>query len=1347
MGSDVQAPRELFTQRMAQLHAAAGRPPLKSIISRAGRGGATTVSVSTLSAWLLGHNVPSRFPELRPVLFVLIGHAKQRGLANSQLLDPALLDIVSWERLHAAASRAEPRAAPEPAREPETGCPYLGLAAYQESDHGRFFGRDAVTATVVQRLEGAVNSGGITALVGVSGAGKSSLLRAGVITAVRSGQLSTHGVPTVPVVLMTPGEDPLTELTSRFPYLSRAVDAVRTSQTRRCLDPDYDTDTAGGDGVRDIVRSLTDPIRDAVRDHAPGEPSGEAERPLLIVDQAEELFTLCDDEDARLTFIAALQAMSSSTGDGRGPAVLVLLALRADFYNRFLGYPELREALETRQVTLGPMSRPELRDAIIKPAEGAHLRLETNLVSLLLRDLGVRVGRGLRGPAYDAGMLPLLSHALMATWQHRSRRDGRLTAEGYNAGGGIRGAVAATGERAWGQLDDAQQGAAIEVLLRLTRIGQDTQDTRRRLSKAQLLAQTTDPTAAEKALDVLTDARLVTQDADSVQITHEALLHEWPRLKDSIDTDRAGHLLRQRIEDAAIDWAETNRSPDKLFRGSILAEAHNWAEKQAHQNQLSTTAVAFLHESGRRRRRGVWSRRALIAGVAVLALLAGVAAVIARNQRDDAIYTNVVTRADQVMATDPTLSAQLDLVAHQMRPSDREVIGRILSTQNIPLSRTLPATAGAIYDTAYSPDGRVLATASDGRRVQLWDLANPTRPAPMGAPLHATDAGWVSSTEFSPDGRTLASAGEDGLVRLWDVTDPHHPAPLGSPLDGHNGSISLLAFSPNGRMLACANDDHTIRLWNVTDPAHPSPLGAPLIGHTAIVRSVAFSPDSRTLVSGGDDERLLLWDLTTPEHPVQVGTPMLGHSGLVQSVAFSPDGRTVASGSADTTAQLWNVADRARPVPLGGRLSGHTGRVWSVAFSPDGRLLATGSSDGSARLWNITNPTNIRLRASLPAAAGGFNAVAFSPDGHTLAGGGEDGSTLLWSLPTTVLADSMVRAFGTAFRPDGRLLATGVSDTAPILWDTSDLSHPRPLDPTRIGRTFYRPTKLAFRPDGRVLASDLGGGEPTRLWDVSDPAHPTQIGAPLEQHSEYGCVIAFSPDGRVLVTVDTDRKARLWDVRDPARPVPLGRDLTGHQSYLSWADFSPDGHLLATSSGEKTILWDVRDPAHATAVDAPILHPQAGQISETAFSPDGHLLAIPGENGEVRIWDISDPAHPVLTSSLSAHTKLVSTVAFSPDGHTLAAGGTDRTAQLWDLTDPFHPTPTAVTLTGHTGTVNFVGFSPDGQVLDTSSDDGTVMLWGLNVAAAIDRVCTTRGRLAPTQWDQYLPQLAYNPPC
>jgi WD40 repeat protein/transcriptional regulator with XRE-family HTH domain len=1081
-------------------------------------------------------------------------------------------------------------------------CPYPGLAAFGPDQARWFFGRDQVTAHLISQLDDRLAGGGLLAVVAPSGAGKSSLLAAGLIPALARGGLP--GSRAWPVVAITPGAHPLATLAA---WVAERTGAGPTDAAAAAADPDRFAAFLA-EAVTAYIGTL-------------GETSSSA-RVVLIVDQFEEIFTECQQDTEREGFIAALCAAAQSA------AALVVIGVRADFYGPCLAYPTLLTALQG-PVALGSMSAEQLRAVITCPAETEGLNLEPGLVELLLRDLGVadEVGSGAAG--YDPGALPLLAHALRASWQQREGQ--MLTVAGYRCTGGIGQALATTAERAYTGLSPAERQSARQVLLRLVNVSEQggSGDTRRRLPRARLVEALPLPgssDAIDTVLEVFGRARLLTFDTTSVEITHEALLRAWPRLREWINTDRAGNVIRQELEQAAAVWGRDRGDTAGLYRGSRLEAARTWASSTTHEDDLSPAASAFLAASTRHEHRAATFRRAVLVVLSVLALVASGAAAVAfqqsaaaQRERDTAIFNQITAQADRLRSTDVSLAAQLDLTAYRMRPTSQNLYTALITDADTALSTPLEGHPSPVRAVAFGRDGRILASGGDDGTVRLWNVVDPTHPTPLGRPLFG-HTGAVNAVVFSSDGHILASGNDDHTIRLWNVTDPAHPTSLGPPLAGHSGAVFSVAFSSDGRTLAAGSGDGEVRLWNVADPGRPTSPDSPLIGHTGAVNAVAFSPDGHTLASGGDDQAVRLWNVADPTHPTSLGPPLSG-STQINTVAFSPDGHTLASGGDDQAVRLWNVADPTHPIPLGSPLTDHANYVNTVAFSPDGHTLAVGSDDQKVRLWNVTDPAYpTSLGAPLTGHGSYVTAVAFSPDSHTLASAGSDDTIRLWNIPATLITLHTSSVFSVAFNPHGHTLATGSDDGTARLWDVSDPTHPRPL------------SQLLFGPPAAVRA------------------------------------VAFSPDGHTLASGGDDPMVRLWNVTDPTHPVPLGQLPPGHTQPVNTVAFSPDGHTLASGSNDHTIrLWNVADPAHPTSLSQ-LLSDHADSVNAVAFSPDGHTLASGSRDQTIRLWNVTDPAHALpLGRPLTGHTDFVTALAFSPDGHALASGSQDHTVRLWEM--------------------------------------------------------------------------------
>jgi WD40 repeat protein/transcriptional regulator with XRE-family HTH domain len=1217
-----------------------------------------------------------------------------------------------------------------PGRRPTAEVPYRGLASFQPEDAPWFFGREDLTARLVG-LATAVPAPGVPlTVVGPSGSGKSSLLRAGLIP-------SMPDWPRRRLALFTPGATPLRELARQLAVLDLARDPDEPDPA----DPAILADTSRVEAIL-----CSDPGEALLL--APGlTPDGSDPRLLIVVDQFEEIFTACRDEAEQQRFITAICALT-------GPAVVVA-ALRADFYDRALRYPELARALQERQVVVVPMTRHEVRSAIVEPASLARLAVEDGLVELLLRDLAPHVPEGgPAGAAHEAGALPLLSHALLTTWSHS--HGGRLTVADYQASGGIRHAIARTADQVYGALDEEQRDIARRLFLRLVYVADDAPETRRSVPLAELRDWPGEAATPGEVLGRFVAERLITVDAETAQITHEALLTAWPLLRTWIDANREGLRVRRRLSDAARAWDEAGKDPAALLRGGQLALARDWAADPVNRDSLGTLTGAFVDagivaervQQAAERNRALRLRR-LVAALTVLVLvtigLAGYAfqqrqaATRARDNataaRNTAQSREVAIEADQVRGQSAGVAAQLSLAAYRIAPT-ADARASLLESSGSPAEAGLIDSAGVVQAVSLSPGHRLLAVAAADGSLRLWNVARPGHPVPAGTPpLAANRREPLYAVAFSPDGSLLAAAGAGRTVMLWNMRAPGRPVRV-ARLTGPANTVYSLAFSSRGSLLAAGTADDTVRLWSVAAPADPKVVATPLTGPGGYVQSVAFSPDAAVLAAGSADKTVRLWDVSVPAHPRVLGKALTGPAQQVDSVAFSPGGRTLAAGSQDHKVWLWNVTTPARPVREG-TLRGATDWVNAVAFSPDGRSLAAGSSDDRVLVWDLDTRA---LAAELPQPQP-VTSLVWGSDGRLVAGDA-DGRVRTWVLPTPVLrAGGAVNSV--AYSHDGRLLAVGGPDLQ--LWDPVTRGElAARAAPGPAGTIVNAVTFLA---GGATLAAGYSDGD-LQLWEVAHGRSLIPLSQPVRA-STKGLVefTAFSPHDRLLATCGDDGTVRLWSVTDPVHPR-LVATVHDSRTYVFSAAFSPDGRTLAAASADDlTRLWNVSQPGHPEQIGAPLQGPASYAIS-VAFSPDGRTLAVGSADKRVRLWDVADLARPVpLGHPLTGPTGYVYSVSFSPDGRTLAAGVTDGTVWLWRVTDPARPNLVA-SLTGPAHAVYSVAFAPGGASLAAGSADGTVRLWDTQVRAASGGVCATAGQqLTRAEWRIFLPGRRYAPPC
>jgi WD40 repeat protein/class 3 adenylate cyclase len=1140
-------------------------------------------------------------------------------------------------------------------------CPYKGLEPFQPDDADLFFGREELVAELVGRLEEAP----LLAVVGPSGSGKSSLVRAGIVP-----QLELR------TAIVTPGAHPLGEL------------------------------RAAGDSE------------------------------VLVVDQFEEVFTLCRDDDERRVFIEAILVLAD-----RGTRVI--LSLRADFYGHCASYPRLAAALEEHQALLGPMSEEELRRAIERPAERAELILEPGFVEGVLRDV---VG--------EPGALPLLSHSLLETWKRRSGR--MLTLIGYLQSGGVQGAVAKTAETVYHDaLTPEQQRLARNIFLRLTELGESTEDTRRRVSLAEIVPRT-NAADVEEVLRVLTDARLITVGEDTVEVAHEALIRHWPTLRAWLDEDREGRLVHRRLTEAAQEWETLGRDPAAVYRGGRLAAATEWASQ--HDDELNELEREFLGssreaelgelEATKRRNRRL---RILVAALAVFLVGAATLGLVAFLQKGVADEQSRVAKSREIAATaleqlerDPQLTLLLAIEAYERAPTAQAEAAVRRALVNSHLRRVLPVDSPGETTIDISPDGKLIATGTPLGEVALWDRAGGRRTArlararepsgPEGPPPGPT------FVRFSPTGDRLFAAGPSGDGRIWSVRDgrlvtrmkgagglfPGGWTPDGGAVltaaagvarlwDAETGAARarfpvrggardffefFALLSPDGRFVALQDGETTVRLVRVSTGRTVAVLDGRVLGR-------GFSRDGRQLVLGAARTGLRI--VAVPSgRLLRVIRLRLG----VHDAAFSPDGRRLIAAGEGDAAQIWDV----RSGRLLRELGGHGDDIFGVSFSPDGNLALTASADSTARLWDAATG---RALAVFAGHAGVVGFARFTPDARFVVTASDD--VRVWEVAggaAAVLRGHEGGVLSARFSPDGRsLISANVGDGSVRVWDVATRRQRSVLRPPRSPGTQLE-IFAEFSADGRLaVTSGLRGSgpplreqEPARLWDLETGKVRVEFPAPPAEGGKvgFGCPApgaALSPDGTRLATVaECDGSLRVWDATKGAllKTVKLGGR---HGEGVAW---TPDGSTIVALADARFHVVDASSFRKIRAFGPK----EAGNFSPKIDRRDA-LVALGYGDRTARVWELATGR---LVAELP-HAGPVYGVAFSPNGQFLVAASS-AAPTIWDL-ESQRP---LVQLFGHSGAVVAVDFSPDGSSIVSGGADRSVRIWRCEVCAPIDEV-------------------------
>jgi WD40 repeat protein/energy-coupling factor transporter ATP-binding protein EcfA2 len=1090
---------------------------------------------------------------------------------------------------------------------PETAraaiCPYRGLDAFREEDSAFFFGRGSADdpKRPIGELVCKIREHPFVMVVGRSGSGKSSLVYAGLLPALRRERDRFWTV-----LSLRPGQTPLRAMAAAF---NPRADNEGAAEYATKITNDAEKLRTGD------LELLSHMIREQL-DQAEGKP----DRLLLYIDQWEELYAQAPPSSDK-------ERVADHTTDvnrfidllltaARTAPVAVVATVRADFYDPLIGHPEIQSLLPTRQVLLGSMSRSELERTIVEPARKVGLAFDPpSLVQRILDEAGE-----------DEGMLPLLQYALKESWA--LRKGNAITADSYARSGGVREAIRITAERTFETLSAEDQQAARQLFLRLVIPGEGQEDTRVR---AAMPSELTQRKIVEQFASPRT--RLLVTGSDraarpTVEVAHEALIRTWPRLRGWIDANREKLRARAAVLQAKTEWEQHGRRDDLLLAAGFqleraralltepgdltiddiqefiaLSSAREQTERKQREAALARdeARVAEIKASQQRTARLQRTTRWAFAAVAAVILIAcGTVGILqAQKARQLAVQEFALAHAQANILAEVSgtklLRGELDSALRLAARGTR--IDLALPSAAIKASSAAGALAAAVsqanwhlglvghnnplFSGAFSPDGSRIVTASWDKTARIWDAATAKEIAVLRG--HEDP---LRSAAFSPDGSRIVTASWDKTARVWDAATAKEMAVL----RGHDDSVRSAAFSPDGSRIVTASDDNTARIW---DAATAKEM-AVLRGHDSFVFSAAFNPGGSHIVTASGDTTARIWDAATAKE-IAV---LRGHEGPVRSGAFSPDGSRIVTTSTDHTARIWNAAT-AKKI-----LRGHDSFVQSAAFSPDGSRIVTASADNTARIWDALAAEEMTVLRGHDSTV---NSAAFSLDGSRIVTASEDKAARIWDAATAkemaVLRGHDDSVWSAAFSPDGSRIVTASADSTARIWDAlaaEEITVLRGHDDSV--------WSAAFSPDGSriVTASD---DNTARIWDAATKKEMVV----LRGHEDSVYSAAFSPDGLRIVTTSEDKTARIWDAAT-AKEIAV---LRGHVGPVRSAAFSPEGSRIITASWDKTArVWDA-----ATKKGIAVLRGHDYSLYSAAFSPDGSRIVTASDDMTARIWD------------------------------------------------------------------------------------------------------------------------------
>ncbi len=1176
-------------------------------------------------------------------------------------------------------------------------CPYRGLEVFEENHTRFFFGREAMT----QHLVEAVRATQFLAVLGPSGSGKSSLIRAGLLPRLKTGALpfSKGWI----YLVFRPGAHPLEALALSFTTVQNPDD--RLAATRKILSS-LETD----------AKSLHLQARLLVTE----QPT--RTRVFILIDQFEEIITLCHNENERQQFIANIR-YATTFGDGQAN---IVITMRADFLARAAEYTDLAEMLSRHQFIVSPMDDADLRRAIEEPAYLVGLSFENGLVERVLKDVG-----------HEPGMLPLLEDSLLQLCEKR-RGDNMMTLQAYDESGGVHGSLAKRADEVFEKLTPEQQVFGQRILLRLTQPGEGTEDTRRRANVNELWSEPTEQSFVEDVIEILANARLLTTSTDGsgerqVDVAHEALIRGWPRLRRWIDENRMALRTHRRLTEAAQEWKERNRDVSFLYRGAKLASAKEWWEtndatlNQLEREFLDASFQLHLKERLRAKLRTLSILTVLSIAVVFISLSAW------RSSRDQkiAFSREIAANAKSQLMIDPELSLRLAIEACKVHPTREaeEILREAVLAHH--LRSTLGSHTGMVQDAQFNSDGSMIVTGSTDGEARIWN-------AKTGEPIRELDTRTaVESARFSPKGDLVVTAQADDVTRIWDVSTGNLLKELSLPLQRTRASNENYAeFSPDGKLVATSSIDGGVAIFEVDTGRMIQRLN----NQTLISWSPAFSFDSKLIMTSNQKKSARVWEVKTGKILIEIGD-LIG----VYGIEFTSDRKSLIAAGEDSTVRIWDitVTDEVKGRILNTLQTG-TIPLSNVTLSPDGKI-AVDVSKGLARVWSVDSGKKITEFNEPSDILPDF---VFSPDGESIAAAGRDNIVRVWDVKTGAMIMELRGHTGVIsnvnFSPDSKSVVTASWDKTARVWDTSSMQSRIEL----VGQV-NQIKKAAVDANGEKLVT-IGNDNEVRVWGAKTgetqlmlPSRNNDISAlvlsndgnlllignsdgtveVLDTVKNHGRVelngkggafrqASISPDQKSVVVVSKDQPyisytVSIWDINSGAKIKELGN----FRYPLSGAIFSPDGRLVLVATWDNSAyILDI-----GTAKILQKLSGHSDAVLDAEFSPDGKLIVTTSRDRTACIWDVS---RGVLLSKLEGHKAAVDRAIFSPDGRLVVSFSRDETAKIWDTKSG----RMCLELRGHKGEVLDALFISNSQSVVTVGSDGTVRTHSCETCMATDKL-------------------------